>query len=172
VPAALAGVAERLELGPLDRSAIATLAAAAGLPELAGPVERRTRGHTRSVVEMLRARAAGEPGIPASLRAAVLEQVRYAGPQAEELLRAAAVLGPGFHPAGLAGLLEISGPEAARRCERALSARLATVAGRGYEFANDLIRQVLYETTPPPTRVAYRQLTADANPSGVPARLS
>jgi DNA-binding SARP family transcriptional activator len=172
VPAALAGVAERLELGPLDRGAIATLAAAAGLPELAGAVERRTRGHTRSVVEMLRARAAGEPGIPDSLRAAVLERVRYAGPQAEELLRAAAVLGPGFHPAGLAGLLEISGPEAARRCERALSARLAAVAGPGYEFANDLIRQVLYETTPPPTRVAYRQLTADANRSGIPARLS
>jgi hypothetical protein len=34
------------------------------------------------------------------------------------------------------------------------------VAGSGFEFANDLIRQVLYDTTPLPTRLAYQRRAA------------
>jgi DNA-binding SARP family transcriptional activator len=160
VLSALATVADRLDLGPLDRAAIADLAAAAGRPELTDQVERLTRGHTRSVVETLRALAAGESGVPWPVRTVVLDRVRRAGQKAEELLRAAAVLDHGFAPTDLAWLLDISGPEASRRCERTLSARLVTVAGSGFEFANDLIRQVLYDTTPLPTRLAYQRRAA------------
>ena len=35
------------------------------------------------------------------------------------------------------------------------------VSGREYEFANDLIREVLYATTPEPTRLAYHRRAAD-----------
>jgi hypothetical protein len=40
-------------------------------------------------------------------------------------------------------------------------ARLLVVSGRDYEFANDLIREVLYASTPEPTRLAYHRRAAD-----------
>jgi DNA-binding SARP family transcriptional activator len=157
VLAALAEVAGRVDLERLDATAVARLAAAAGLRQHIGWLERRTRGHTLCVVETLRALASGEPGIPPTLWAAVLHRVRRAGPQAEELLRAAAVLEDTFTPAGIAALLDISGAQAARRCERVLAAGLITVAGEGYEFANDIIRQIVHDNTPAPTREEYHR---------------
>jgi len=167
---ALAEVAERLDLGPLDTRAIARLATAAGQDAMVGEIARRTRGHTLFVVETLRGLAAGESGVPESLRDSVLARVRRAGGTAEELLRAAAVLGPSFAPPVVAGLLDIGTQEAARRCERILPTRLVVEAGRAYEFANDLIQEVLYETTPVPTRTAYHRRAADLlseNPEAV-----
>ena len=48
-----------------------------------------------------------------------------------------------------------------RHCELALQARLLVAAGRDFEFANDLIREALYATTPEPIRLAYHQRAAD-----------
>ena len=42
-----------------------------------------------------------------------------------------------------------------------MRARLLVASGRDYEFANDLIREVLYATTPEPTRLAYHRRAAD-----------
>ncbi|WP_158564341.1 ATP-binding protein [Jiangella anatolica] len=166
----LAGVAQRLDVGPLDEAAIARLAAEAGQQAHGAEIARRTRGHTLFVVETLRALAAGEEGIPDSLRASVMARVRRAGPEAEELLHAAAVLGSSFTPMTLAGLLDLSAQEAARRCHRILPTRLLVVAGRSYEFGNDLVQETLYAETPPPTRVAYHLRAADlqaGNPEAV-----
>ncbi|GIH73901.1 ATP-binding protein [Planobispora longispora] len=166
----LGEVAEQVEVGPLDPAAVARLAAAAGHAELAGQIGERTRGHPLFVVETLRALAAGESGIPASLRTSVLARVRRAGEPAEELLRAAAVLGPSFSPETVAGLLGIGVREAARRCERILAARLSVVTGRVYEFANDLVQEILYDSVPAPTRAAYHRAAADllaGNPEAV-----
>lgn len=168
--ATLAAVARTVELGALDTAAITRLAAAAGQSAHVALLERRTRGHTLFVVESLRALAAGEPGVPESLRAGVLARVARAGPDAEELLRAAAVLGPSFAPGPVAGLLGIGTEEATRRCERTLDTRLTVVAGRSYEFANDLVQEVLYESLPAPTRVAHHLRAADLladNPEAV-----
>lgn len=170
VLATLDGVADRLDVGPLDAAAIARLAAEAGQQAHGAEIARRTRGHTLFVVETLRALAAGEEGIPESLRASVMARVRRAGPQAEELLHAAAVLGSSFTPMMLAGLLDLSAQEAARRCHRILPTRLLVVAGRSYEFGNDLVQETLYAATPPPTRVAYHLRAADlqaGNPEAV-----
>ncbi|GII00084.1 ATP-binding protein [Planobispora takensis] len=166
----LGEVAEQIEIGPLDPAAVARLAAAAGHAELAGRIGERTRGHPLFVVETLRALAAGGSGIPASLRTSVLARVRRAGEPAEELLRAAAVLGPSFSPETVAGLLGIGVQEAARRCERILAARLSVVTGRVYEFANDLVQEILYDSVPAPTRTAYHRAAADlltGNPEAV-----
>jgi len=157
----LESVAVVVELGALDRAAIGRLATAAGQSQHAEQLARRTRGHTLFVVESLRALAAGESGVPESLRASVLARVARAGEQTEELLRAAAVLGASFAPATIAGLLGIGAEEATRRCERVLPTRLAVVAGRSYEFANDLIQEVLYAGTPAPTRLAHHLRAAD-----------
>ncbi len=161
VGAALAPVARRVEVGPLDADAVAQLARAAGQDELAGRILEQTRGHTLFVVEVLRALASGEDGVPESLRTAVQARVRRAGPPVEALLRAAAVLGSTVDPLTLGVMLDLVPAAALEQCEAALGARLLVVSGRDYEFANDLIRDVLYASTPEPTRLAYHRRAAD-----------
>jgi len=61
----------------------------------------------------------------------------------------------------VAALLDLPVSEVAARAERALAARLLVEdeAGTGYELANDLVREVLYQTSPRPTRVTrHRRL--------------
>jgi tetratricopeptide (TPR) repeat protein len=140
---------------------VAQLARAAGRDELAGRILERTRGHTLFVVEVLRALANGEEGVPESLRTAVQARVRRAGPPVETLLRAAAVLGSTVDPLTLGAMLDLVPAAALEQCEAALGARLLVVSGRDYEFANDLIRDVLYASTPEPTRLAHHRRAAD-----------
>lgn len=161
VVATLGAVSEHIDLGPLGPGAIARLAAAAGQRGRGTEIARRTRGHTLFVVETLRGLRSGVGGIPPSLRAVVLARVRRAGTEADDVLRAAAVLGSPFAPATIAGLLGISTEEAARRCERLLETRLTVPTGTAYEFANDLIRESLYDATPLPTRQVYHLRAAD-----------
>jgi DNA-binding SARP family transcriptional activator len=159
--AALDDVAARLELGPLSAAAVRQLAGQAGQAELADGILARTKGHTLFVVEVLRSLAAGESGLPDTLRNAVLSRVRRAGQATETLLRAAAVLGAVLDPQVLAALLDRPVGGVLDACAGALDARLLTVSGRDYEFANDLIRAVLYESTPEPSRLAYHRRAAD-----------
>ena len=161
VGAALEAVAVPLEVGPLDRDAVAKLASDAGQGSLAADILHRTRGHTLFVVEVLRALGGGEEGVPSSLRATVVARVRRTGAPVEAALRAAAVLGSAVDPLMLGALLGLTTAAAVERCEQALSARLLVVSGRHYEFANDLIREVMYSTTPEPTRLAYHRGAAD-----------
>ncbi len=158
---ALADVAERIELGPLTPESVAELAAAAGHGDRAESIASRTGGHPLFVVETLQALSAGESGIPESLSAAVLARIRRSGEQTEDLLRAAAVLGAAIEPETVARLLDVSPVAATAGCERALAARLLVVADRAYEFANDLIREVVYASMPRPTRVAFHRRAAD-----------
>ncbi len=158
---ALAGVATRIELGPLSLAAVEQLARQAGQAGLTQDIMERTRGHTLFVVEVLRALAAGVPGVPESLRNAVLARVRSTGPASEALLRAAAVLGAALDPLVLSTLLDLTAATAIELCTVALEARLLVVSGRDYEFANDLVREVLYTSTPEPARLAYHRRAAD-----------
>ena len=161
VGAALAPVARRVEVGPLGPDAVAELARAAGQSELADRILEQTRGHTLFVVEVLGALASGEKGVPESLRTAVQARVRRAGLPVEALLRAAAVLGATVDPLTLGVMLDLVPATALELCGTALEARLLVVSGRDYEFANDLIREVLYASTPEPTRLAYHRRAAD-----------
>ncbi|MGH3197305.1 MAG: ATP-binding protein [Streptosporangiaceae bacterium] len=161
IGAALAPVARRVEAGPLGPEAVGQLARAAGQGELTGRILERTRGHTLFVVEVLRALASGDAGVPESLRTAVQARVRRAGPPVEALLRAAAVLGATVDPLTLGVMLGLVPAAALELCEAALEARLLVVSGRDYEFANDLIREVLYASTPEPTRLAHHRRAAD-----------
>ena len=161
IGSALAPAASRVEVGPLSAAAVEQLATQAGQGALAGPILQRTQGHTLFVVEVLRALAGGDTGVPESLRSAVQARVRQTGAAAESLLRAASVLGAAIDPLTLGELLELTPAAAVDLCEQALQARLLVVSGRDYEFANDLIREVLYATTPEPTRLAYHRRAAD-----------
>ena len=159
--AALTAVASRVEVGPLGAAAVEQLAGQAGRAGLADRILRQTRGHTLFVVEVLRALAEGDSGLPESLRSAVQARVRRLGPEAEHLLRVAAVLGAAVDPVTVAAVADVPPAAALQLCELALRARLLVAAGRDFEFANDLIREALYATTPEPTRLAYHQRAAD-----------
>ena len=135
------------------------------MADLAGPVLERARGHTLFTVESLRAAAEGggrdRQRVPASLRDAVLTRTRRAGPETERFLRAAVVVGAAFDLEVVAGLLDLPVEAAAAQAEQGLAARLLVEddTGAGYRFANDLVREVLYATSPRPTRVTrHRRL--------------
>jgi tetratricopeptide (TPR) repeat protein len=157
----LVPVAQVIGVGALDAAAVSELARRAGVADQAERIMARTGGHTLFVVESLRALTAGDTGVPESLREAVLQRVSRAGAQNEEVLRAAAVVGTSFEPGVVGGVLGLDAVEAARRCEQLLPTRLVVVAGRAYEFAHDLVHEVLYESTPEPTRLSYHHLAAD-----------
>ena len=154
-------VAARVEVGPLSAAAVGQLARAAGQGGLASSIVQRTRGHTLFVVEVLRAIAGGDPGVPESLRSAVQARVRQTGAAADALLRAASVLGSSVDPLVLGDLLGLPPASVLELCELALEARLLVVSGRDYEFANDLIREVMYATTAEPARLALHRRAAD-----------
>ena len=159
--AALADVANRLEVGPLPADAVRRLAADAGRAGQAADILRRTRGHTLFVVATLQGLVAGEPGVPESLQAVVLARVGRLGSAVEDVLRAGAVLGAAVDPAVVAAMLGVPPYAVAQRCEQAVAGRLLVAAGRQYEFANDLIHEVLYATTPAPVRTAHHLAAAD-----------
>jgi DNA-binding SARP family transcriptional activator/tetratricopeptide (TPR) repeat protein len=161
IGAALAPVASRVEVGPLGADTVGELARAAGHGELAGHILERTRGHTLFVVEVLQALSSGDTGIPESLRTAVQARVQRTGAATEALLRAAAVLGAALDPLVLGAMLDLVPATALEACETAMAARLLVVSGRDYEFANDLIREALYASTPGPTRLAHHRRAAD-----------
>jgi class 3 adenylate cyclase/DNA-binding SARP family transcriptional activator len=159
-------VATTIELEPLSDDAVRTLARRAGLGAHAEAIQAMTRGHTLFVLEALRALgdaggadASGPLPIPTSLRDAIVARARRAGEDVDELLRAAVVIGASFELDVAAELLSTTTEEVARRAERAARAGLLRESGAGYEFANDVIRDVLYETTPRPVRVVrHRRL--------------
>jgi DNA-binding SARP family transcriptional activator len=155
-------VAERIEVGPLSNDAVAQLAAAAGAPDLTSRILARTSGHTLFVVETLRALVEGvdQNEVPESLLVAVLGRVQRTGAHCEELLRVGAVFGSAFELPLVAEMLDIPSETAARGARRALDARLLTESGGVFEFANDLIRDALYRTTPGPILIARHRRAA------------
>jgi DNA-binding SARP family transcriptional activator/class 3 adenylate cyclase len=159
-------VATTIELAPLSEDAVRALARRAGLGAHAEAIQAMTRGHTLFVLEALRAlgdaggaEVGGALPIPTSLRDAIVARARRGGEDVDELLRAAVVIGASFELDVLAELLSTTTEEVARRADRATRAGLLRESGAGYEFANDVIRDVLYETTPRPVRVVrHRRL--------------
>jgi tetratricopeptide (TPR) repeat protein len=168
----LRDVAERIEVGPLSDDAVAQLAAAAGAPDLTTRILARTSGHTLFVVETLRALVEGadQNEVPESLLAAVLGRVERTGAQCEELLRVGAVFGSAFELPLVAEMLDIPPETAASGARRALAARLLIESASVFEFANDLIRDALYRTTPGPILIERHRRAAsllDGRPESV-----
>ena len=157
----LADVSTVEEIGPLDGMAVQQLATEAGYGDQAQMIMSRTGGHPLFVAETLRGLSSGVVGVPSSLQVAVLARVRRAGDEVGELLRAASVLGATVELEPLARLLDIPPIRASRLCEQAATARLLVIADRTYEFANDLVREVLYASMPSPTRLAFHRQAAD-----------
>ena len=166
---AAAGFCEQAE-GKLSTAAAVALAAAERAHELlsagtaigdepyadwADPAREQMRELLRRV-RLAAAEAALATGDPRRT-AAYAEAAMAADPFDE----AAAVLGATVDPLTLGVMLDLVPATALELCEAALAARLLVVSGRDYEFANDLIREVLYASTPEPTRLAHHRRAAD-----------
>jgi DNA-binding SARP family transcriptional activator/tetratricopeptide (TPR) repeat protein len=161
----LADVVERLDLGPLPDIAVTELVRGAGADRFGPEIIATTRGHTLAVVETLHALAEADDEldslpVPGSLKVAVQQRLDRAGDEVEELLRGAATLGSTFDLTVAARLLELPLQEAARRSEQAMRARLLVEDGPRFAFTNDLIQQIVYDSTPRPLRVARHHRAA------------
>ena len=64
-------------------------------------------------------------------------------------------------PTVVTGMLELPAHAVERCCAEASGAGLLAVAERDYEFANDLVQEILYATTPAPVRRAHHRRAAD-----------
>jgi predicted ATPase len=153
---ALAGLATRLDVGPLPAAAVRRLATDAGRSAVADRIVELTRGHPMYVAEAL-----DSPDLPPSLADAVLARVRRTGEPTATVLRAAAVLGASVDPATLARLMDRPLPAIARCCEAALSAGLLAATGRRYEFPGLALREILHGSLPREVRIGYHRRAAD-----------
>jgi DNA-binding SARP family transcriptional activator len=162
--AQLHDAARRMEIGPLPSTAVESLARRMGAPDMVEQIQRLTRGHPLFVVEVLRAIGEGRGHEQALLPDSIVEAVQIragrTGEAVEEMLRVAAVLGSSFDLPTVADMMEVPVEEVARLAGRARRARLLVEAGPTFEFANDMIREILYRTTPLPVRIPRHRRAA------------
>jgi ATP/maltotriose-dependent transcriptional regulator MalT len=151
---------QRIELVRFDRDEVASqLSAILGRepqPALLDTVFQRSEGNAFLVEELLGVvTAGGDPtGLPPSLRDVLLARVDGLGPQAQRLLRTAAV-GGRWVPEQL--LLAVSGldeAEAFAALHEAVENHLLVVdgTGRGYSFRHALARDAVYDDMLPGER--------------------
>jgi DNA-binding SARP family transcriptional activator/tetratricopeptide (TPR) repeat protein len=157
-----------IELEPLRPGDVAALVRQSGLAYDITQLNSWTGGSPLFVTELLRhpapttaPAADGDPVIvPSSLHEAVAERIAHGGEPTAELLAQGAVLGTAFTLDEVARLSGIDVEDCARRAARALRARLLVASGGSFRFANDIVRQVAYESTPEPVRASRHRRAA------------
>jgi len=148
----------RISIAPLSPEAVARLAAGTGFD--ADDLYRRTRGNPFFVTEVL---AAGEPGIPQSVRDAVMARAARLPAPARGVLESAAVLGPSFEKALL---IQVAAGEAGA-IDACLDAGMLVEAGALLRFQHELARQAVHEAIGPARRAALHRRTLEIMTSGV-----
>lgn len=168
----LADVSTLVELGPLDREAIAELARRGGANIDVDELTAWTGGSPLLVTELirhlrdLRAPApdpddiTGPLELPPSVNAVVSDAINNLGPDVAEFLQTGAILGRTFLLDDVARLGDASPEDCARLAERAHRAHLLMSEGAMFRFANDLVRQIAYRSTPEPIRVSRHRRAA------------
>lgn len=162
VAAALRDVADAwLKLGPLSSVDVAALAQRSAPAEDTDRLYAWTGGSPLFVTELLRHwSASGSLVVPGSLHDAVAERIAHAGEETAELLAQGAILGTTFTLDEVAGLSGIDVEDCARRAGRALRAGLLVTRAATFRFANDVVRQVAYESAPEPVRTSRHRRAA------------
>ena len=179
--ASLRDVAHCIELGPLSEQAVGILLERSGMPYDLSQLHEWTGGSPLFVTELLRHPVPVRPGgsmrlgIPGSLHEAVAGRLARAGDDVEGLLQQGAVLGSAFTLDEVAALSGINVEECARRAGRALRAGLLVARGETFRFANDVVRQVAYDSTPTPVRISRHRRAAkllEARPEAAARQLA
>jgi DNA-binding CsgD family transcriptional regulator len=140
--ATVAGVG-RLQLEPLSRDAVATLAAPHGVD--AGELHAKTDGNPFFVTEVL---ASGSTDVPATVRDAVLARIARLGSPARDLLDAVAVVPQRAE----LWLLEALAGDALGSLEECLASGVLRIEGRAVAFRHELARLVVEESIDPHRR--------------------
>lgn len=169
-----------LELGCLALEDVEVmLAAVPGVrhtaARLAGRLFERTDGHPLFLTEILRvwreSTASGTAGdraqdvaLPATLRAALLNQIRTLDASLRAALPALAVAGRGFTAALVARLCDLSEAAAVDVLEELAERHMlrAVAGGSGFDFRHDVIQELLYADVPEARRQLLHGLAADA----------
>jgi AAA ATPase domain len=122
-------------------------------PGLAARLHHHTGGNPFVLEESLRAIDDPE-GVPPGVREVVLRRVTRLGPHAQEILGAAAVLGPSFQAAAIPPVATLTREGTMDVLDRAVAVRLLAAVDRGgrLTFAHDLIRRTLYDEMGPIVR--------------------
>jgi class 3 adenylate cyclase/tetratricopeptide (TPR) repeat protein len=136
--------AVRLDLEPLSRAAVAELAEPYGIDP--AQLHERTSGNPFFVGEVL---AAGEEGIPDSVRDAVLARAAHLGPSARTVLDAVAVVPPQAE----LWLLDALVPEPADGLDECLASGMLASSQRAVTFRHELSRLAVEGSLPPHRRL-------------------
>ncbi|MER7403027.1 AAA family ATPase [Streptomyces sp. NPDC000070] len=131
----------RCTLEPLSRRAVADLTAAAGHPVDAHELFGNTHGNPFYVTEVLAART---PGVPATVREAVLGRIARLPDRAREAAETVAVIGP----RATEPLIAAVSPDAATGLEDCLASGVLRPDGPVLCFRNELARRAVWESLP------------------------
>ena len=132
--------AARLDLAPLSRAAVAELAEPYGIDPT--QLHDRTSGNPFFIGEVL---AAGDEGIPGSVRDAVLARAAHLSPGARTVLDAVAVVPPQAE----LWLLDELVVESAEGLDECLASGMLTAAPAAVSFRHELSRLAVEESLPP-----------------------
>jgi class 3 adenylate cyclase/tetratricopeptide (TPR) repeat protein len=152
----------RVDLAPLSREALARLAEPSGID--ADELYRRTGGNPFFATEAL---AAGDAGVPATVREAVLARAASLSPQAEALLEATAVAPPHV-PLWLLESLTEGDLDALDEC---LTSGMLVHSVEGVAFRHELARLAVEDSLSPSRRLALHRralLSLAEPPTGPP----
>jgi DNA-binding CsgD family transcriptional regulator/tetratricopeptide (TPR) repeat protein len=146
---ATSATVHRVSLSGLSEAAVRVLANGSGIDP--GTLYRQTAGNPFFITEVL---AAGNSGIPASVRDAVLARAARLSDPARTVLEAAAVVGTNVEPSLLSA---ISGP-AQEPVEECVSIGMLRSDGKQLAFRHEIVRETILETLMPRRR---KQLHSD-----------
>ena len=163
---------EHLGLEPLGRADASTLLAAVlGAPvdpAMAEAIYRRAEGNPFFLEELARAAAGASGEVPSIVSEVMTARVARLSPDAQEVLRAAAVGGRRVTHDRLAAVVALDEPALAEALREAQAANLVTVEPerRRYEFRHALLHEAVYRDVLPGERRRYHtsyaeQLTAE-----------
>jgi hypothetical protein len=139
-------VAERLQLGPLTPSDLD------GLAPFATDLLSYFGGSPRLLADGWRWKAAGNDGIPPSLRSKVLSTTRKVGGLAVIVAQIAALLDEPFDPLAVIRCAELPFREVVDELDRLRDFGILDVEGDDYRFRHPVIRDVLAESVSPARR--------------------
>lgn len=158
---------EHLGLEPLGRAdASALLAAVLGAPvdpAMAEAIYRRAEGNPFFLEELARAVAGGPGEVPSIVSEVMTARVARLSPNAQEVLRAAAVGGRRVTHDRLAAVVALDEPDLAEALREAQAANLVTVEPerRRYEFRHALLHEAVYREVLPGERRRYHTSYAE-----------
>ncbi len=154
------GKLDRVPLSPLSAIEVETLLATSGTGMSREQAVRESGGNPLYLLELTRAKGANHHAAR-SIDALILDRLAPLAHATRELLSFAAVIGRGFTPEQLAGLVERPVGEilpCLTDLERRSLIAPATVAE--FDFAHDLVRQTVYRTLSQPHKQAMHHQIA------------